>query len=558
MHQLRIFTFLTLLSFSILANANAKPDPISSDSDYTNPDLVFRLLLAEIASQRGELNLASELFLDLAKQTDSALLAERATRLTTYTRNGTIALEASKIWNELNKDSIDAQQALSEILVANNKLNEAKPILQKLLLKEKTRASGFLYLNSLLSRVQDKKAVLTLVTDLAQPYPKLAEAHFAIAHAAWIIKDQKTYEKELASINQIKPDWEMPILFKGQILAQESAERALAFYSEFLNKYPKSNEVRLEYAKLLTNGRKFNEAKNEFIKLVNTANSSSEITIAVGLLSVELEDYDLAEKYFLQSLKRNPKDKDQIFIYLAKIADKKNQNETAITWLNKINNGPHFIESKLIAAEIIAKKESIDKALIFLNGLKANSPEENLSLIQSKTSFLTRANRHQEAFQLMQNEASNFAHSPEFKFDYALLADKLHKYDLMEKLLREAIKIKPDYAVAYNALGYSYADRNINLEDAKKYIEVALSIAPNNHYILDSMGWLYYRLGKLDSALSFIQKAYDIQSDPEIAAHLGEILWVQGKKKEAEDIWQLSLQSFPDNEILKETLKRLH
>ncbi len=558
MHQLRIFTFLTLLSFSILANANAKPDPISSDSDYTNPDLVFRLLLAEIASQRGELNLASELFLDLAKQTDSALLAERATRLTTYTRNGTIALEASKIWNELNKDSIDAQQALSEILVANNKLNEAKPILQKLLLKEKTRASGFLYLNSLLSRVQDKKAVLTLVTDLAQPYPKLAEAHFAIAHAAWIIKDQKTYEKELASINQIKPDWEMPILFKGQILAQESAERALAFYSEFLNKYPKSNEVRLEYAKLLTNDRKFNEAKNEFIKLVNTANSSSEITIAVGLLSVELEDYDLAEKYFLQSLKRNPKDKDQIFIYLAKIADKKNQNETAITWLNKINNGPHFIESKLIAAEIIAKKESIDKALIFLNGLKANSPEENLSLIQSKTSFLTRANRHQEAFQLMQNEASNFAHSPEFKFDYALLADKLHKYDLMEKLLREAIKIKPDYAVAYNALGYSYADRNINLEDAKKYIEVALSIAPNNHYILDSMGWLYYRLGKLDSALSFIQKAYDIQSDPEIAAHLGEILWVQGKKKEAEDIWQLSLQSFPDNEILKETLKRLH
>ena len=515
-------------------------------------------MLAEIASQRGELNLASELFLDLAKQTDSALLAERATRLTTYTRNGTIALEASKIWNELNKDSIDAQQALSEILVANNKLNEAKPILQKLLLKEKTRASGFLYLNSLLSRVQDKKAVLTLVTDLAQPYPKLAEAHFAIAHAAWIIKDQKTYEKELASINQIKPDWEMPILFKGQILAQESAERALAFYSEFLNKYPKSNEVRLEYAKLLTNGRKFNEAKNEFIKLVNTANSSSEITIAVGLLSVELEDYDLAEKYFLQSLKRNPKDKDQIFIYLAKIADKKNQNETAITWLNKINNGPHFIESKLIAAEIIAKKESIDKALIFLNGLKANSPEENLSLIQSKTSFLTRANRHQEAFQLMQNEASNFAHSPEFKFDYALLADKLHKYDLMEKLLREAIKIKPDYAVAYNALGYSYADRNINLEDAKKYIEVALSIAPNNHYILDSMGWLYYRLGKLDSALSFIQKAYDIQSDPEIAAHLGEILWVQGKKKEAEDIWQLSLQSFPDNEILKETLKRLH
>jgi tetratricopeptide (TPR) repeat protein len=556
MRLFRKLTLITFLLFSILANA--KPDPSSNADNYTNPDLVFRLLLAEIASQRGELNLASELFLDLAKQTDSALLAERATRLTGFTRNGTIALEASKVWNELNKDSIDAQQALSEILIANNKLNEAKPILQKLLLKEKTRASGFLYLNSMLSHVSDKKAVLILVTDLAQPYPKLAEAHFAIAHAAWVGKDQKVYEKELATINQIKPDWEMPALFKGQILAKESPEKALNFYSDFLSKYPKSNDVRLEFAKLLTNGRKFNEAKNEFIKLVSASNSSAEITLAVALLSVELEDYDLAEKYFLQSLKKNPKDKDQIFIYLAKISDKKNQGDAAITWLNKVGDGNHFIESKLIAAEIIAKKESIDKALVFLSTLKSDSQDEKLSIVQLKTSLLTRSNRHQEAFQLLQNEAPNFAQSPEFKFDYALLADKLSKYDLMEKLLREAIKIRPDYAVAYNALGYSFADRNINLEDAKKYIELALSISPNNHYILDSMGWLYFRLGKLESALSFIQKAYDVQPDPEIAAHLGEILWAQGKKKEANDVLELSLQSFPDNEVLKEAFKRLH
>ena len=555
MHLLRIFTLITFLLFSILANA--KPGTSSSAVNYTNTDLVFRLLLAEIASQRGELNLASELFLDLAKQTDNALLAERATKITGYTRNAALALEASKVWNELNKDSIDAQQALSEILIANNKLSEAKPILQKLLLKEKTRASGFLYLNSMLSRVPDKKAVLTLVTELAQPYPKLVEARFAIAHAAWISKDQKAYEKELAAINQIKPEWEMPVLFRGQILAQESPQNALSFYNGFLSKYPKSNDVRLEYAKLLTNARKFNEAKNEFIKLVNTANSSAEVTLAVGLLSVELEDYDLAEKYFLQSLKRNPKDKDQVFIYLAKIADKKNMSDAAITWLNKVGNGNHFIESKLITAEIIAKKESVDKAIEFLSTIKSNSADEKLSVVQLKTSLLTRFNRHQEAFQLMQNEAPNFAKSAEFKFDYALLADKLSKYDLMENLLREAIKIKPDYAVAYNALGYSFADRNIHLEDAKKYIEVALSISPNNHYILDSMGWLYFRLGKLDSALSFIQKAYDIQADPEIAAHLSEILWAQGKKNEASDVLELSLQSFPDNEVLKETFKRL-
>lgn len=556
MRLFQILVIILTIFFSIFANA--KSDSSNSADNYTNPDLIFRLLLGEIASQRGELNLASEIFLDLAKQTNSDILAERATRLTGYTRDSTIALEAAKTWNTLNSESLDAQQALSEILIANNNLDEAMPILQKLLTKEKARVSGFLYLNTMLSRVTDKKSVLNLVSKLAEPYPLLVEAHFAVMHAAWVSKDQKIYEKELVMINKIKPDWETSALFKGQTLAQEKPEKALIFYRDFLSKYPKSNNVQLEYAKILTNERKFNEAKNEFIKLVYISNSSAEIILAVGLLSIELEDYDLAEKYFLQSLKKNIKDKDQVFIYLAKIADKKNQYDVAITWLSKVGNGNHLTESKLIKAEIIAEKESVDKALEFLNSFTGNSLDEKLSILKLKSSLFTRSNRHLEAFQLMQNEASNFKESPEFKFDFALLADKLNKYDLMETFLREAIKMKPDYAVAYNALGYSFADRNIKLDDAKKYIEIAMSIAPNNHYILDSMGWLYFRLGKFDAALSYIQKAYDIQADPEIAAHLGEVLWVQGNKKEANDLWQSSLQSFPDNEILQETFKRLN
>ncbi|MSQ80863.1 MAG: tetratricopeptide repeat protein [Candidatus Methylopumilus sp.] len=556
MRLFQILVIILTIFFSIFANA--KSDSSNSADNYTNPDLIFRLLLGEIASQRGELNLASEIFLDLAKQTNSDILAERATRLTEYTRDSTIALEAAKTWNTLNNESLDAQQALSEILIANNNLDEAMPILQKLLTKEKARVSGFLYLNTMLSRVTDKKSVLNLVSKLAEPYPLLVEAHFAVMHAAWVSKDQKIYEKELVMINKIKPDWETSALFKGQTLAQEKPEKALIFYRDFLSKYPKSNNVQLEYAKILTNERKINEAKNEFIKLVNISNSSAEIILTVGLLSIELEDYDLAEKYFLQSLKKNLKDKDQVFIYLAKIADKKNQYDVAITWLSKVGNGNHLTESKLIKAEIIAKKESVDKALEFLNSFTGNSLDEKLSILKLKSSLFTRSNRHLEAFQLMQNEASNFKESPEFKFDFALLADKLNKYDLMETFLREAIKMKPDYAVAYNALGYSFADRNIKLDDAKKYIEIAMSIAPNNHYILDSMGWLYFRLGKFDAALSYIQKAYDIQADPEIAAHLGEVLWVQGNKKEANDLWQSSLQSFPDNEILQETFKRLN
>ena len=166
-------------------------------------------------------------------------------------------------------------------------------------------------------------------------------------------------------------------------------------------------------------------------------------------------------------------------------------------------------------------------------------------------------NRQQDAWTLMSKQEENFKKSPEFKFDYALLAEKMGNTLLMEQLLKEAIKLKPDYALAYNALGYSYADRNIKLQEAKKNIEIALSILPNNHYILDSMGWVHYRLGNLDIAYQFVKKAFDIQEDPEIAAHLGEILWRQGKKSEAKKIWNDSLKVHPSNNILVETARKL-
>ena len=156
----------------------------------------------------------------------------------------------------------------------------------------------------------------------------------------------------------------------------------------------------------------------------------------------------------------------------------------------------------------------------------------------------------------MKNEEEAFKNSPQFKFDYALLLEKMGNTLLMEQLLLEAIKLKPDYAAAYNALGYSYADRNIKLPEAKRYIEIALAYEPNNHYILDSMGWIHFKLGNLKIAYEYIKKAYSINKDPEIAAHLGEILWVQGKKEEAQKIWENSLNHHPSNTVLLETTNR--
>ncbi len=216
-----------------------------------------------------------------------------------------------------------------------------------------------------------------------------------------------------------------------------------------------------------------------------------------------------------------------------------------------------FVDSRIFAAQSIRAKNGVSDAIKYLEQFKSLDRQEKLKFLQLKTSFLYNDNQYQQAINLMLSEEEKYNDSAEFYFDFGLLYEKNKDFESMEKHLKKAISLKPDYAIAYNALGYSYADRNIKLDDAKKYIEIALSIDSQNHYILDSMGWVHFRLGNYDIAYEFITKAYTIQEDPEIAAHLGEVLWKQGKQNEAISIWQSSLEKFPENLILIETKNRL-
>jgi tetratricopeptide (TPR) repeat protein len=361
---------------------------------------------------------------------------------------------------------------------------------------------------------------------------------------------------ELTKIKKIDPKWQTAVLFEGYVLGSESQEKAVNFYVSYLKKYPEASEVRLEYAKLLTNQKKYNLAKDEFLKIVNSSLASAEISFTVSLLAIELGDYTLAEKFLMQSLERGYPEPEQIYIYLARIEDTRGNYTEALVWLNQIKSGPSFVESKILTAELIAKYEGNDQALESLDKYTNLTPDAKLQLFRAKISILYSDNKETEAYDLMKKEEVNFSDSAEFKYDYAMLAEKMGNTVLMEQLLKEAIKIKPDYAVAYNALGYSFADRNIKLDEAKINIEIALSLEPRNHYIMDSMGWVQYRLGNIDVALDFLKKAYKIKKDPEISAHLGEVLWHANKIDEAKKIWDESLQQYPDNKILLKTVKK--
>lgn len=553
-----LVTFVVLFCFKVaIANQQNNFNPnLPPKITQANAEFVYKFLLAEIATQRGDFNSAGHLYLDLAKQTHNISLAERATRVAGNSRNGRVALDSAKVWSTLDPDSVQAQQILAELYITSGNLSKAKPIVKKLLEQDAYRGEGFLYLNSILAKVENKKNALRFVLNIAEPYPNSKEAHFAVAHAAYFANNKKLTNSELAKIKKIDSKWQTAVLFEGYIISSESPDKAANFYTSYLRKYPEAGEVRLEYAKLLTNQKKYSLAKDEFLKIVNSSLASAEISFTVSLLAIELADFDLAEKFLLQSLERGYPQPEQIYIYLARIEDTRGNYTEALTWLNKIKSGPFFIESKILMAELIAKYEGNDQAIESLDQYTNLTTEARLQLFRAKISILYSDNKETEAYDLMKKEEENFKGSAEFKYDYAMLAERMGNTVLMEQLLREAIKIKPDYAVAYNALGYSFADRNIKLEEAKINIEIALSLEPRNHYIMDSMGWVQYRLGNIDAALDFLKKAYSIKKDPEISAHLGEVLWHAKKIGEANRIWNESLKQYPDNKILLNTIKK--
>ena len=537
---------------TVIAPANA-PTITSANAEF-----VYKYLLGEIAVERGDLLQASQSFLDLAKKTRDPRLAERATQAALHGNLPVLALQATSLWVELDPNSVDAQQAASQLLVNSGNLKLAKPYIQKLLTREPTRANGFLYLNSLLADQKDKNEVLSTVNEFAAPYPKLPEAHFAVAQAAVIAQKLDIAKRELDAADKLRPDWEASAQLRGQALFAESPEKALNFYQTYLARYPKANDVRMSYAKLLVNQKRHAEAKPEFVKLVESAKGSPEVSAIVGLLSLESKDYVGADKYFQQAIASGFKDPDQLYIYLGHSAEQQKDDAKALSWYDKISPSERYFDGRLLAANVIARSKNVDAAIKMLDEVADLTPEQQIGVLQTEASMLNQVKRNQDAYDLLDNAVKTFPTSSELIYDFAMTAERVGKLDVMETELRRVIKMKPNFAAAYNALGYSFADRNIKLDEAKSLLETAIELSPNDHYMLDSMGWVHYRLGNLAKAAEFLRKAYQIQADPEIAAHLGEVLWKQGLQEEAKKLWASALKAFPENDVLLATAKKFN
>ncbi len=542
--------------------AEINSDTTAADNQNSvSADFIYKYLAGEVAGQRGDLGTSGAIFYELARTEKDARLAERAAKIATYGNVPGLAIPAIKLWAELDPSSNEAQQAVTETLIATGKLSETEPFLAKLLAKEETRAGGFLYLNNLLGRSNDRTGVLTLIQKLAKPYPDLAEAHLAVAQAAWLANKDNTALNALDKVETLHAGWNVAALLKGQVLFRESPQAAIDFYRNFLEKQPDANEIRINYAKVLVSQKQYATAKKEFPIILETAKNDdaknmAEMTAIIGLLSYQAADYTAAETYFKQALTLDFKDTEQLYIYLGQTAEKQQQDQTAIAWYKKVPTGQRFLEAQISLANITARTQSVDTAIEQLDDIEDLNTEQQIIVIQSQAALLTKAKRNEEAFELLEGAVKNMPNTPDLVYDYALAAERLLKFELMEAELRKAIEAKPDFAAAYNALGYSFADRNIRLNEAIKLIEKALSLSPNDHYMLDSLGWAHYRKGHLDKALKYLQQAYAINPDPEIAAHLGEVLWLKGQHDAAKKIWSEALTTHPDNEVLISTTNK--
>jgi len=519
---------------------------------------LFQFLAAEIAGQRGQPALAVEGILDLAKSTRDPRLAKRATELALQARMESRALDAARLWLILDPKEVRARQTITALLVGSGNLDEAKVHLERLLADEEENVgSAFLSLHQVLARQSNRVAVLALVEELAKPYPQVAEAHFAVAQAAWAAERDEQALREVIEALRLRPDWEAAALFQGQILQRATAAQALDYYKEYLDSFPKALDVRLTYARMLVAEKHYAEARNQFEKLIADFPGNAEVSVALGLLSMQLHDLDRADAYLKQALAEKYRDPNSVRMYLGQLEEERKRYGEAANWYGSVTSSEHFLAAQLKYAAMLAKQGRTPDALQHLRQLNVQSNQQRVQVILAEAQILRATNAYQEAYDLLGKALEKLPNFTDLLYERAMVAEKLERLEAMEQDLRKLIQIKPDYAHAYNALGYTLAVRGERLEEAAQLIEKALQLTPGDPFIMDSMGWVQFRLGVLDKALAYLRRAYAEQPDPEIAAHLGEVLWTLGKREEADKVWQAALKGHPDNEVLLDAIKRL-
>ncbi len=530
------------------------------------PQIVFQLLASEIAAQRGQAGSAMATYLALAQKTRDPRLARRATELALTERSLERAMQAAQLWRELAPNSLLASQTLETLWLSTGRYADARPLIVERLARARADGSvgeAYEQLQRTLMRSTDRSAALALLDEIAVDDSQVPQARLAQATLAHAAEQHDRAALEAGRALALRPDDEGIAVAVARFIQSSSAGApgALRVLEAYLTRFPKALEARFQYARLLAGAGRTEDARREMELALRADPDSPAILFSLAQLAHQNRQPAAAAgflKRYIALPDGVPRDNSPAYLFLSQIAEEQKDLPQAIEWLENINRGDQMMPALLRRATLIARTGRLEAARDLLRNTTAPTNRERVQLIALEAQLLREANKAPEAFDVLDKALERLPNNPELLYDHAMAAERIDRVAVMESSLRKLIQIKPDHAHAYNALGYSLAERGLRLEEAQTLIERALQLLPDDAHILDSMGWVLFRRGQNERAAEILRQAYKLRPEAEIAAHLGEVLWKMGRIDEARRLWADARGREPDNQILKETLARLN
>lgn len=537
--------------------------------------IVMGVLAAEFALQEGDLATAAATYAEMARRSRDAKVSERAVELLLRARRADEAKEIVNIWQLADATSPRANQiALALALNTNDEVGALKAVSNAVAFPVETRATAVLDLSRQIAQYKNRDFAVRLASVFTETLPDMAESHYALSIAS-TGTDYSRINEALIAIDRalaIKPNWPQAVAVKARLLTardeKSSTRRAgkvgadsLKLLESAVAANDESRELKLMLARANFDDGKFAEARKLFLALAEgDGDDSDEMKLSATLASFSAQDWETAEAEFNAAIAEERGDAGAVRYYLGRISESRKRWAEAAERYGKVpKSGPgdRYWESQLRIAGALASDKRTLQALSHLQTLTPLTPREKSTYAQTEAAVWREAGDNAKALAALDRALAVDEKDTDVLYESAMVADRMGNAEESEKRLRKVLSLAPDRPDANNALGYALADRGVKLDEARSLIEKAHKAAPEDAAILDSMGWVAFRQGNLTEAEQYLRRALAKFQDGEIAAHLGEVLWTQGRKEEARVIWRAQLLQQPDSEILNKTMKRL-
>lgn len=530
----------------------------SSPSEYGSfsSDTLYALLVAELAGQRNRFDIALGNYVQQANATQDAGVAERGFRIAEYLGADQAALDTALIWANNAPDNLDAQRAAAVQLARAGRYEESLAFMEKVLQGQGDTHFDFLALSAAETDPDTRTGLLKSFDQLLAKHPDNPQLKFGKA----VLLQQDGHPEEALALLEEQParEQEIPsILLQARLLQMlERGKEALPLLEKSLRQHPEDKRLRLTYARLLVEQDRLDEAMGEFATLVQQHPGDDDLRFSMALVCLEAQAWREAIVYLEELIERGSH-LDAANFNLGRAYRELGQHEKALAAFAKVGPGNEYLPAKLMQAELLFSLQRNQEASQLLASAREEQPDYAIQLYLIEIEALSNQGQTEAAWQQAEQALEQFPEDLNLLYTRAMIAEKRGDLAQLEQDLRFIIEREPDNAMAINALGYTLADRTDRYDEALALIEQAYQINPDDAAILDSLGWVNYRLGNLKEAETQLRKAYQRFADHEIAAHLGEVLWAAGEQREARRIWSEALKQQPDSEVLRETIKRL-